>query len=281
MVAAVATTEPHSTALRIVSSLKPASVLGIGNATGPLLQSLVHCGVQVGQATSMEQLASLPDAYDLAVYSGSIDQGWSLITGVAGRSHRILFFPTFGAGQDLLMMSALRLFDEAGFSPDFATDPVFLTGSAVLFRRGGAELPASDLPLALELIRLNSIVQECLLRVSQIQGRLGIRSATPAMLTPPSPPDRQAELERQLNELSATVAETREMQQVFAERVEGQVASAPVADHAGAACHPRNHAQSHLAHSGVRRRRAVAFSGCHAAAQAAKAFHGVGQWHDR
>ncbi len=224
MVTAVATTEPHSTALRIVSSLKPASVLGIGNATGPLLQSLVRCGVQVGQATSMEQLASLPDAYDLAVYSGSIDQGWSLITGVAGRSHRILFFPTFGAGQDLLMMSALRLFDEAGFSPDFATDPVFLTGSAVLFRRGGAELPASDLPLALELIRLNSIVQECLSRVSQIQGRLGLRSATPAMLAPPSPPDRQAELERQLNELSATVAETREMQQVFAERVEGQVA---------------------------------------------------------
>ncbi|MDR3698642.1 MAG: glycosyltransferase [Candidatus Sulfopaludibacter sp.] len=224
MVTVVATTEPHATALRIVSSLKPASVLGIGNATGPLLQSLVRCGVAVRQASSVEQLANLRDAYDLAVYSGSIDQAGSLIAGAAGCSQRILFFPSFGAGQDLLMMSALRLFDEAGFSPDFATDPVFLTGSAVLFRRGGTELPASGLPLALELIRLNSLVQECLSQVSRIQDRLGIRSTPPAMPAPPSPPDRQAELERLLNELSATVAETREMQQVFAERMEGRVA---------------------------------------------------------
>ena len=47
-----------SAALRIVSLLKPASVLGIGDQTGPLLRQLEGCGVAAAtQAASLEELA--------------------------------------------------------------------------------------------------------------------------------------------------------------------------------------------------------------------------------
>ena len=223
---ATAAPEVQAVAHRIASSLQPTSVLGIGLATAALLQSLTALrGVPaVKHAVSLEQLANLGEIYDLAVYCGNTDQAWSMITEAAGRSHRILYFPPSGLAMNGLLPSVLRLFEEAGFSPDFSIDPLFLTDRALLFRRGGANLAPADLPLAVELIRLNSTVQECMGRISQIQGRLGTQRPVATTVSLPSPPDRQAELERLINELSATVAETREMQQVFAERMEGRVA---------------------------------------------------------
>ena len=180
-------TEQHSIACRIASLLKPASVLGIGNETATLLESLASCGVGgITQAASLEQLACLAGTYDLAVYAGATNQARSMIQGAAGLTDRILFFPSPDGSQDGPLLPALRLFDEAGFSPDFSTNPVFLTNSAVLFRRvWTAALPTpAGYPL----------------------------------------PNQQDEMERLVNELRVAVAETREMHRIFAERVEGRVA---------------------------------------------------------
>jgi len=219
---AAATTGLISDALRIVSSLQPASVLGIGSGAGALMRQLERRGVAaVTHADSAEQLSSLADTYDLAVCSDTTANTRSLIAGAAARTHRILFLPSPDAARNGSLLPVLRLFEEAGLSPDFSTDPAFLTNRAILFHRNGNGL---DLSLASELIHLNSTIQECLSRVSEIQGRLGVPAAAPATPAGPAPPDRQAELERLVNELSAAVAETREMQQAFAERMEGRVA---------------------------------------------------------
>lgn len=204
--------------------LKPASVLGIGDQTGPLLRQLEDCGVAAAtQAASLKELAG-PATYDLAVYSDSTGRVRSMIADAAALTDRILFLPSSGANQNGWLPSTLRLFDEAGFLPDFSTDPVFLTNSAILFRRKGEDGSPADLPLACELIQLNSTIQECLHRVSQIQGRLGMQARAPAVPLAPAPPERQAELERLVNDLSALLAETREMQDAFAERMESRVA---------------------------------------------------------
>ena len=218
--------DQHSVAFRIASLLRPASVLGIGDGIAALLESLASCGVAgITHAASLEQLAGLAGEYDLAVYADATDQAQSMIQAAAGLTDRILFFPSPDGSQDGPLLPALRLFDEAGFSPDFSTNPVFLTNIAVLFRRGVTALPPADLALASELLRLNATVQECLSRVTGVQGRLG--QAPGAALPKPAGyrlPDRQDEMERLVNELGVAVAETREMHRVFAERLEGRVA---------------------------------------------------------
>jgi GT2 family glycosyltransferase len=227
---AAAITEQHAVALRIVSLLRPASLLGVGNGIAGLLEQLASCGVAgIRHAASPEQLAGLVETYDLAVYADNTDQSRSLIHGASRRADRILFFPLFNGisdgNQPAPLLPALRLFDEAGFSPDFSADPAFLTDAAVLLRRRGTFLPPAELALASELLRLNATVQECLSRVNGIEGRSGKDQG----VTLPAPascalPDRQDEIERLINELGVAVAETREMHRVFAERLEGRVA---------------------------------------------------------
>jgi len=213
-------------AFRIACLLRPASVLGIGNGIATLLESLASCGVAgITHAASPDQLAGLAGTYDLAVCADSTDQAQSMILAADGLTDRILFFPSSDGSQDGPLLTALRLFGEAGFSPDFATNPVFLTSTAVLFRRGRTVLPPADLALASELLRLNATVQECLSRVTLIQDRLGqVRGATLPTPAGYPLPDRQDEMERLVNELGVAVAETREMHRVFAERLEGRVA---------------------------------------------------------
>jgi len=222
---AAANTEQHSVAFRIASLLKPGSVLGIGDGIAALLESLANYGVAgITHAASAEQLARLAGEYDLAVYADSTDQARSMIQAAARLTDRILFFPSANDSQDGPLLSALRLFDEAGFSPDFSTNPVFLTKIAVLFRRRGTAIPPADLALAAELLRLNATVQECLCRVTLIQDRLGkAQGATLPAQAGYALPDRQDEMERQIKELGVAVAETREMHRVFAERLEGRV----------------------------------------------------------
>lgn len=218
--------EQHSAAFRIASLLKPASVLGVGNGIAALLELLANCGVAgITHAASLEQLEGLAGTYELAVYADDTAQDRSWIQGAAGLTDRILFFPSSDANQDGPLLSALRLFDEAGFSPDFSTNPVFLTNIAVLLRRGGTVLQPADLALASELLRLNATIQECLSQVTRIQDRLGEVQGT-AFQKPAGGalPGRRDEMERLVNELSVAVAETREMHRVFAERLESRVA---------------------------------------------------------
>ncbi len=219
------TIEQHA-AFQIVSLLKPTSVLGIGNGIEALLESLVRCGMAgITRAASKEQLAGLAQTFDLVVYSDTTDQASSTIAGAARLTERVLFFLSSTGSQDGSLLLALRLFGEAGFSPDFSANPVFLTNTAVLFRRDATVLPPSDLALASELLRLNSTVQECLSRAAEIRGRLGnVPVAIPATSARDVRPVRQDEMERLVNELSVAVAETREMQQAFAERMEGRIA---------------------------------------------------------
>jgi GT2 family glycosyltransferase len=223
---AAAITEQHFVALRIASLLKPASVLGVGNGIAALLESLASCGVAgITHAASAEQLVGLSGTYDLAVCADDTARARSWIQGAAGLTDRILYFPLSDGSQGGQLLPILRLFDDAGFSPDFSADPAFLTNAAVLFHRGRRVLPPAELALASELLRLNATVQECLSRVAGIESRLGKgqEATLPAPAVYPLP-YRQDEIERLVNELGVAVAETREMHRVFAERLEGRVA---------------------------------------------------------
>src|ERR1017187_2168030 len=155
--------DQHSVAFRIASLLRPASVLGIGDGIAALLESLASCGVAgITHAASLEQLAGLAGEYDLAVYADATDQARSMIQGAAGLTDRILFFPSPDGSQDGPLLPALRLFDEAGFSPDFSTNPVFFTNSAVLFRRvGTTTLPTpAGYPLLNQQDEMERLVNE-------------------------------------------------------------------------------------------------------------------------
>src|SRR5260370_1380981 len=122
------------------------------------------------------------------------------------------------------LFSTLRLFGEAGFSPDFSTHPIFLTSLAVLFRRRGTALPPADLALASELLRLNATVQECLSRATLIQARL--EKAQGAALPAPAGfalPDRQDEMGRPVNELGVPTPQTPEIHRPLANSFESLV----------------------------------------------------------
>jgi len=160
-------------AAQISASLKPRSVLGIGDAA-QLLEALSRRGIETKWANPLVLRENVVGQFDLAVCSNLAclsSDGSLIIRKLADVTGRLLLLSDQGLRSASETASLLTVFAEAGFVPDISQGEAFFAERTILFRKQGeAEATSREsLVLLAELLRLNEKLRLCLTHQQELE----------------------------------------------------------------------------------------------------------------
>lgn len=200
-------------------AIQPERVLEVSAQLSPVAQALRARGVEVFTRESLDE--AVERRYDLVIFHEILDslplpQAIAAIQHAAPAANTILYSP----GREHTPQPAmvwLRLFHDAGFSPDLLYEADPLAPACVLLRRAAAK-PQEFLTVFSELMRLNDSVRACR------QELAALRTGGTALPQAGSVPDpAYAQLEKSLAELRLQIADALELQNGMADRFDGRI----------------------------------------------------------